>query len=317
MSNTAHTHVAIIGSGSAGYTAAIYAARANLKPILLQGEQPGGQLTITTDVENFPGFEDGILGPELMDVMGKQAERFGTEIRMDKVVKVDFDVQPRRLELESGDVITADTVIIATGASARLLGLEAEEELMGYGVSACATCDGFFFQDKPISIVGGGDSAMEEATFLAKFGSKVTIIHRRDEFRASKIMQERALNHPKIDVEWNKEVLDIVGTREGGVTALKLKDTQTGEESTFETEGFFVAIGHIPNTQIFEGILDLKESGYIQIKEGTETGTNVEGVFAAGDVMDDKYRQAVTAAGAGCKAALDAEHWLTNQGIID
>lgn len=317
MSNTAHTHVAIIGSGSAGYTAAIYAARANLKPILLQGEQPGGQLTITTDVENFPGFEDGILGPELMDVMGKQAERFGTEIRMDKVVKVDFDVQPRRLELESGDVITADTVIIATGASARLLGLEAEEELMGYGVSACATCDGFFFQDKPISIVGGGDSAMEEATFLAKFGSKVTIIHRRDEFRASKIMQERALNHPKIDVQWNKEVIDIIGTKEGGVTALKLKDTQTGEESTFETEGFFVAIGHIPNTQIFEGILDLKDNGYIRIKEGTETETNIEGVFAAGDVMDDKYRQAITAAGAGCKAALDAEHWLTNQGIID
>lgn len=316
MSNTAHTHVAIIGSGSAGYTAAIYAARANLKPILIQGEQPGGQLTITTDVENFPGFENGILGPELMDVMYKQAERFGTDIRMDRVVKVDFDVKPRRLELESGDVITADSVIIATGASARLLGLESEAELMGYGVSACATCDGFFFQDKPISIVGGGDSAMEEATFLAKFGSKVTIVHRRDEFRASKIMQERALNHPKIDVLWNKEVLDVIGTKEGGVTALKLKDTVTGEESTFDTEGFFVAIGHIPNTQIFEGILDLKESGYIQIKPGTDTETNVEGVFAAGDVMDDKYRQAITAAGAGCKAALDAEHWLTNQGII-
>lgn len=316
MSNIPHTHVAIIGSGSAGYTAAIYAARANLKPILLQGEQPGGQLTITTDVENFPGFEDGILGPELMDVMMKQAERFGTEIRTDKVVKVDFDVQPRRLEMESGDVITADSVIIATGASARLLGLEAEDELMGYGVSACATCDGFFFQDKKISIVGGGDSAMEEATFLAKFGSEVTIIHRRDEFRASKIMQERALNNPKIKVLWNKDVTAIHGTQEGGVTGLTLKDTVTGEESTFETEGFFIAIGHIPNTQIFEGIIDLKDSGYIQVKPGTHTETNVEGVFAAGDVMDDHYRQAITAAGAGCKAALDAEHWLTNQGLI-
>lgn len=317
MSNTQHTHVAIIGSGSAGYTAAIYAARANLKPILIQGEQPGGQLTITTDVENFPGFEDGIMGPELMDVMMKQAERFGTEILMDKVVKVDFDVQPRRLELESGDVITADSVIIATGASARLLGLEEEDELMGYGVSACATCDGFFFQDKSISIVGGGDSAMEEATFLAKFGSEVTIIHRRDEFRASKIMQERALNNPKIKVLWNKGVTAINGTREGGVTGLQLKDTITGEESTFETEGFFIAIGHIPNTQIFEGIIDLKESGYIQIKPGTHTETNVEGVFAAGDVMDDHYRQAITAAGAGCKAALDAEQWLANNGILE
>ncbi len=316
MSETKHTHVAIIGSGSAGYTAAIYAARANLKPIIIQGEQPGGQLTITTDVENFPGFENGIMGPELMEVMYNQAERFGTDIIMDRVVQVDFNASPKKLTLESGDTITADSVIIATGASARLLGLESEKELMGYGVSACATCDGFFFQDKPITIVGGGDSAMEEATFLAKFGSSVTIVRRRDEFRASKIMQERALNHEKIDVLWNKEVLEVLGSKEQGVHALRLRDTITGEESEFPTKGFFVAIGHVPNTQIFEGIIDLKDNGYIQIKAGTETETNIPGVFAAGDVMDDHYRQAITAAGAGCKAALDAEHWLANQGIV-
>lgn len=314
MSNTKHTHVAVIGSGSAGYTAAIYAARANLKPIVIQGEQPGGQLTITTDVENFPGFEDGILGPELMEVMQKQAERFGTEIVMDRVVKVDFSTSPKRLELESGDVITADAVIIATGASAKLLGLESESHLMGYGVSACATCDGFFFGGKPLAIVGGGDSAMEEANFLAKFASEVTIIHRRDEFRASKIMQERALNNPKIKVLWNKGVEEIIGSREEGVKGLRLRDTVTGEISEFPTEGFFVSIGHTPNTQIFEGIIDLKEGGYIKVEPGT-TRTNVEGVFAAGDVSDDSYRQAITAAGTGCMAALDAERWLAAQGI--
>lgn len=314
MSNTKHTHVAVIGSGSAGYTAAIYAARANLKPIVIQGEQPGGQLTITTDVENFPGFEDGILGPELMEVMQKQAERFGTEIVMDRVVKVDFSTSPKRLELESGDVITADAVVIATGASAKLLGLESESHLMGYGVSACATCDGFFFGGKPLAIVGGGDSAMEEANFLAKFASEVTIIHRRDEFRASKIMQERALNNPKIKVLWNKGVEEIIGSREEGVKGLRLRDTVTGEISEFPTEGFFVSIGHTPNTQIFEGIIDLKEGGYIKVEPGT-TRTNVEGVFAAGDVSDDSYRQAITAAGTGCMAALDAERWLAAQGI--
>ena len=314
MSNTQPTHVAVIGSGSAGYTAAIYAARANLKPIVIQGEQPGGQLTITTDVENFPGFEDGILGPELMEVMQKQAERFGTEIVMDRVVKVDFSTSPKRLELESGDVITADAVVIATGASAKLLGLESESHLMGYGVSACATCDGFFFGGKPLAIVGGGDSAMEEANFLAKFASEVTIIHRRDEFRASKIMQERALNNPKIKVLWNKGVEEIIGSREEGVKGLRLRDTVTGEISEFPTEGFFVSIGHTPNTQIFEGIIDLKEGGYIKVEPGT-TRTNVEGVFAAGDVSDDSYRQAITAAGTGCMAALDAERWLAAQGI--
>lgn len=314
MSNTTHTHVAVIGSGSAGYTAAIYAARANLQPIVIQGEQPGGQLTITTDVENFPGFEDGILGPELMEVMEKQAARFGTKIIMDRVAKVDFEATPKRLELESGDVITADAVVIATGASAKLLGLPSESELMGYGVSACATCDGFFFGGKEIAIVGGGDSAMEEANFLAKFASKVTIVHRRDEFRASKIMQERALNNPKIEVLWNKAVTEILGTKEEGVRGLKLEDTVTGEASELAVEGFFVSIGHTPNTQIFEGILDLKDTGYIQVEPGT-TRTNIEGVFAAGDVMDDLYRQAITAAGTGCMAALDAERWLATKGI--
>lgn len=314
MSNSTHTHVAIIGSGSAGYTAAIYAARANLNPVIIQGEQPGGQLTITTDVENFPGFENGILGPELMDVMEKQAKRFGTKMIMDRVVSVDFASSPKSLTLESGDVVTADAVIIATGASARLLGLESEAHLMGYGVSACATCDGFFFGDKKITIIGGGDSAMEEANFLAKFASEVTIVHRRDEFRASKIMAERALANPKIKVEWNKEVLEVLGTREGGVTGLRLRDTVTGEESEYPTQGMFVSIGHTPNTQIFEGIIDLKDSGYIKVQPGT-TLTNVEGVFAAGDVADDTYRQAITAAGAGCMAALDAERWLANKGI--
>lgn len=314
MSNSTHTHVAIIGSGSAGYTAAIYAARANLNPVIIQGEQPGGQLTITTDVENFPGFENGILGPELMDVMEKQAKRFGTKMIMDRVVSVDFASSPKSLTLESGDVVTADAVIIATGASARLLGLESEAHLMGYGVSACATCDGFFFGDKKITIIGGGDSAMEEANFLAKFASEVTIVHRRDEFRASKIMAERALANPKIKVEWNKEVLEVLGTREGGVTGLRLRDTVTGEESEYPTQGMFVSIGHTPNTQIFEGIIDLKDSGYIKVQPGT-TLTNVEGVFAAGDVADDSYRQAITAAGAGCMAALDAERWLANKGI--
>lgn len=314
MSHSTHTNVAIIGSGSAGYTAAIYAARANLNPVIIQGEQPGGQLTITTDVENFPGFEDGILGPELMEVMEKQAARFGTKIIMDRVVSVNFESNPKTLNLESGDVITADAVIIATGASARLLGLENESHLMGYGVSACATCDGFFFGGKKITIIGGGDSAMEEANFLAKFASEVTIVHRRDEFRASKIMAERALANPKIKVEWNKGVLDVIGTRESGVTALRLQDTVTGEESLYPTEGMFVSIGHTPNTQIFEGIIDLKDNGYIKVQPGT-TLTNVEGVFAAGDVADDSYRQAITAAGAGCMAALDAERWLANKGI--
>lgn len=314
MSNSLHTHVAIIGSGAAGYTAAIYAARANLSPVIIQGSQPGGQLTITTDVENFPGFEHGILGPELMETMGKQAERFGTKMVYDKVVKVDFNANPKRLELESGDVVTADAVIVATGATAKLLGLPSESELMGYGVSACATCDGFFFGGKKIAVVGGGDSAMEEANFLTKFASEVTLIHRREEFRASRIMVERTLANPKVKVLYNQAVDEVLGTKEGGVNGLRLRNTVTGETSTFETEGLFLAIGHVPNTQIFEGILDLKENGYIKVVPGS-TRTNIEGVFAAGDVADDNYRQAITAAGSGCMAALDAERWLADRGI--
>lgn len=314
MSNSLHTNVAIIGSGAAGYTAAIYAARANLSPVIIQGSQPGGQLTITTDVENFPGFENGILGPELMETMGKQAERFGTKMVYDMVVKVDLHATPKVLQLESGDTITADSVIVATGATAKLLGLPSESELMGYGVSACATCDGFFFGGKKIAVVGGGDSAMEEANFLTKFASEVTLIHRRDEFRASKIMVDRTLANPKVKVLYNKGVDEVLGSKDGGVTGLRLRDTVTGEVSDFATEGLFLAIGHVPNTQIFQGVLDLKESGYIKVTPGT-TRTNVEGVFAAGDVADDSYRQAITAAGSGCMAALDAERWLATKGI--
>lgn len=316
MTDTKHTHIAIIGSGAAGYTAAIYAARANLNPVIVSGDQPGGQLTITTDVENFPGFADGIMGPELMNVMQQQAERFGTEMIMARVTEVDLAATPKMLHMDDGSTMTADAVIIATGATARLLGLESESHLMGYGVSACATCDGFFFQGKPIAVVGGGDSAMEEATFLAKFASEVTIIHRRDEFRASKIMQDRALNHPKVKVLWNKTVEDVVGSRDDGVTALKLRDTVTGEASEFATEGLFLAIGHVPNTQVFTSQLDTDESGYLLVEPGS-TRTKIEGVFAAGDVADHIYRQAITAAGSGCMAALDAERWLTDNGIAE
>lgn len=316
MADTIHTHVAIIGSGAAGLTAAIYAARANLEPVVIHGNQPGGQLTITTDVENFPGFEEGIMGPELMQVMERQAQRFGTRMVQSLVSKVDLESTPRVLHLENGDTVTADAVVVATGATAKLLGLPSEMELMGYGVSACATCDGFFFQGKPIAVVGGGDSAMEEATFLAKFASEVTIIHRRDEFRASKIMQDRALKNPKIKVLWNKEVTEVLGTKEEGVRALKLVDTVNGETSEFPTEGLFLAIGHVPNTQVFEGVLEMKDSGYLVVEPGT-TRTNIPGVFAAGDVADDVYRQAITAAGSGCMAALDAERYLSDKGIID
>ena len=311
MTDTKHTHIAIIGSGAAGYTAAIYAARANLAPVIISGDQPGGQLTITTDVENFPGFADGIMGPELMGVMQAQAERFGTEMIMARVTDVDLEATPKVLTMDDGSTITADAVIIATGATARLLGLESESHLMGYGVSACATCDGFFFQGKPIAVVGGGDSAMEEATFLAKFASEVTIIHRRDEFRASKIMQDRALNHPKVKVLWNKTVEDVIGNRDDGVTGLRLRDTVTDETSEFATEGLFLAIGHVPNTQVFEGKLDTDESGYLLVDPGS-TRTKIEGVFAAGDVADHIYRQAITAAGSGCMAAIDAEKSLSH-----
>lgn len=314
MSESNHTAVAIIGSGAAGLTAAIYAARANLRPIVISGPQPGGQLTITTEVENFPGFEHGIMGPELMDVTRRQAERFGTRFIEKYVANVDLNAQPKRLTFDDGEVLTADAVIVATGATARTLGLPTEQHLMGYGVSACATCDGFFFSGKPIAVIGGGDSAMEEASFLAKFASRVTLVHRRDSFRASKIMQDRALNNPKIDVLWNKEVIEVLGARESGVTGLRLKDTVTGEESVFETQGLFLAIGHTPNTSIFKGVLELDADGYV-IKDAGSTRTAIEGVFAAGDVADRVYRQAITAAGTGCQAALDAERWLAASGI--
>lgn len=303
-----HVNVLIIGSGPAGYTAAIYAARANLNPMVIQGLQPGGQLTITTDVENYPGFPDGILGPEMMEKFQAQAERFGTKVINDTVNEVKFDKRPYEVVTDE-TTYTADTIIIATGASAKLLGLESESRLMGHGVSACATCDGFFFRDKEVLIVGGGDTAMEEATFLTRFCKKVTVVHRREELRASKIMQERALNHPKIDFLWNSEVTDIIGDAENGVTGAKIKNTQNGEESEISTEGVFIAIGHKPNTDIFKGKLKLDDAGYIVVPAGSVT-TEVEGVFACGDVIDHHYRQAITAAGMGCMAAMDAEKYL-------
>jgi len=298
--------VLVVGSGPAGLTAAIYAARADLDPLMIEGMERGGQLMLTTEVENYPGFPEGIMGPELMDGMRKQAERFGTRIVSSDVSRVDLSSQPFKVWV-GDDLYEAESIIISTGASARWLGIPGESRLRGYGVSACATCDGFFFRDRDIAIVGGGDSSMEEAIFLTKFASKVTIVHRREEFRASKIMAQRALNHPKIDVLWNTTVEEVLG--DDLVNGLRVKNVKTGEVSVLPVEGFFLAIGHDPNTKIFQGQLDLDATGYVVTPNGSTT-TSVEGVFAAGDVVDHYYQQAITAAGMGCQAAIDVEHWL-------
>ncbi|MCC7169863.1 MAG: thioredoxin-disulfide reductase [Planctomycetes bacterium] len=304
-------NVIIIGSGPAGYTAGIYTARANLEPLMFEGIQPGGQLMITTDVENYPGFPEGVEGPHLMELFKKQAERFGTETLTQNVDKVDFSKRPFRVWSE-GKEYAAQTIIVATGATAKLIGLESEQKLMGYGVSACATCDGFFFKDKDVCIVGGGDTAMEEANFLTRFAKKVHVIHRRSELRASKIMQQRAMANPKIDFVWNSEVIEVLDPAKKAIEALRLRDTVTGKETVRPTEGLFVAIGHQPNTKIFEGQLATNEVGYLATTHTTRT--SVDGVFACGDVMDPVWRQAITAAGTGCAAAIDAERWLEAHG---
>jgi len=310
-----HHHVIIIGSGPAGLTAAIYAARANLAPFVIEGEpsstsdQPGGQLMLTTDVENFPGFPEGIMGPELMMRFRDQAARFGATFLTGKATKVEFGEKPLKVHVRD-EVFTADSVIISTGAQSLMLGLEAEERLIGHGLSTCATCDGFFFRGKEIAVVGGGDSAIEEANFLTKFASKVTLIHRRDSFRASKIMQDRALNNPKIEMLWNTAVTEIVG--KDHLESISLKNTVTGAESSMNVAGLFIAIGHRPNTDVFKGVIDMEDSGYL-ITRPDSTFTNIEGVFACGDVKDHVYRQAITAAGSGCMAAIDAERWLEQQ----
>jgi thioredoxin reductase (NADPH) len=304
----ADREVVIIGSGPAGLTAALYAARANLKPLLIEGLEAGGQLMLTTMVENWPGFRDGIMGPDLMGEMRAQAERFGTEVVQGNVTAVDLRRRPFTISLEDGRTVTTATLIVATGASARWLEIGSDRKLSGRGVSTCATCDGYFFRGKPIAVVGGGDSAMEEAVYLTKFASKVTVVHRRDTLRASKIMQDKAFANPKIDFIWDSEVIDVADLAKGEVTGIVLRNLKTGEIRNLAVDGVFIAIGHTPNTALFKGQLDLDSSGYIVTRGGTRT--NVPGVFAAGDVQDHVYRQAVTAAGSGCMAAIDAERYL-------
>jgi len=320
-----HHKVVVIGTGPAGYTAALYTSRANLAPLVFEGVQPGGQLTITTEVENFPGFRQGVAGPALMEEMREQVLRFGTTIKAETVLKADLQAHPFKLTTDKGEY-TADAVIIATGASAKWLGIGKDEQLSrsGGGVSACATCDGFFFRGKEIAVVGGGDTALEEAVFLTKFATKVHLVHRRDKLRASKAMQERALKNEKIQPVWNKGVLDVLtttletpmGEKVEKIRALKLKDTVTGQESELPVEGLFVAIGHQPNTGLFAGQLPMDETGYLQVEKGSSR-TSIPGVFACGDVQDHVYRQAITAAGSGCMAAIDAERWLAEQGLAE
>jgi thioredoxin reductase (NADPH) len=314
MPGERHAEIIVIGSGPAGYTAAIYAARAMRKPILIQGLQPGGQLTITTDVENYPGFADIIQGPWLMDQMKAQAEHVGAEIVTDYIVDVDLSRRPFVLKGDSGDVYTCDALIVATGAQAKWLGLPSEQRLQSAGVSACATCDGFFYRGKEVAVVGGGNTAVEEALFLTNFATKVTLIHRRDHLRAEKILQDRLINHPKIEVVWDSAVEEVLGGGEPeGVVGVRVKNVKNGEINDIPVDGVFIAIGHAPQTDLFKGKLDMKPSGYLNVEPGT-TKTNVPGVFAAGDVTDEIYRQAVTAAGLGCMAALDAERFLAEHG---
>ena len=310
MPDTHHSKVLIVGSGAAGYTAAIYASRANLKPALVRGIQPGGQLTITTDVENYPGFAEAVQGPWLMDQIHEQAKNVGTEMFEDTIVEADLSARPFRAVGDSGAVYTGDTLIIATGASARWLGLESEQKFSGYGVSACATCDGFFFREKPVAVIGGGNTAVEEALFLTNFATKVSLIHRRDELRADKILQDRLFGNDKIEPVWDSVLEEVLGTdNPPGVTGARIKNVKSGEVSELSVEGIFIAIGHDPNTELFKGQLDMDDDGYI-ITAPDSTATSVPGVFATGDVQDKVYRQAVTAAGTGCMGALEAERFL-------